>query len=135
MFWELLLFQLHPTTNILTLKISAKSFFFKKNHIFFYYYQILNVLRCLTFWVAFYCNVATFSNFLNKINFFSWNPPFFSIKQPIFWTFWEILLFQSHSTTIMIQLLFFLNKTVSFQGTTHFFAAKNLNFERLEKTY
>ena len=39
---------------------------------------------------------------LKKIKFFSKHPPIFS-KNPKFWTIWEILLFQSHSTANLLQ--------------------------------
>ena len=56
-------------------------------------------------------------------------------KNPKFWTFWEILLFQSHSTANLLLQRFLKNSRVFSQKTHLFFLKKNPNFERFEKFY
>ena len=62
-------------------------FFFEKPIYFFEYNQILKVSWSLAFSVAFYGKFATFSNFSEKKQIFSKNPPYFFIKKPKIWTF------------------------------------------------
>ena len=69
------------------------SLFFKKSIIFL---RKKNVLRNRNISVAFYDNFALFSDF-EEFMFFWKNSSGFSIKIN-FWTFWEFLLFLSHST-------------------------------------
>ena len=49
-----------------------------------------------TIWYAFYSKFATSRVFFRKTHLFLQ-------KRPKFWTFWEILLFQSHSTANLLQ--------------------------------
>ena len=53
-------------------------------------------------WYAFYGKFATFSDF-EIIQVFFEKPIYFFKKRPKFWKFWEILLFQSHSTANLLQ--------------------------------
>ena len=53
---------------------------------------------------AFYNKLATFSDFERIQNFPLKNPSIFC-KNPKIWTFWENLLFQSHSTAICYNLM------------------------------
>ena len=98
-FWEILNFQSHITTILLSIAIFKNWFFSGKTHlIFFSKNQILNVLRTFTISVAFYGKFATFTDF--KIFFFQKIHRFLGKK----WTFWEIVTFQSHSTTVLLSL-------------------------------
>ena len=76
--------------------------FFRKTHLFSDKKpKILNVLRNVTISVVFDSQFATFSD-LKKFKIFFEKPIIF-FKKPKFSTFWEILLFQSHSTANLLQ--------------------------------
>ncbi len=87
-FWEILLTQLHPTTNFLSLAVFAKVFFFqkKKQNILLKKKYFLIVSRILTHSVALYSKFATFSNFSLKKNFVR-NEPIYFLKPQIFGRF------------------------------------------------
>ena len=110
-------------------------FFFEKPIYFFKKTQILNVLINFFTLVAFYGTFATFSDPEKIQYFFSKNPSVFLKKKTNFWTFWEILLFQSHFTANLLPLAI-LKKLNLFSRKTHLlFFKKNPNFERFEKLY
>ena len=59
-----------------------------------------------------------------KFSFFSKNPsPFWEKK----WTFWEILNFQSHSTTIFLSSAIFKSWCFFWKNSSNFFIKKKLN--------
>ena len=60
-------------------------------------------LRNNTIWYAFYSKFGTLIDFEKKSCFFLKKPISFSVENPKFWTFWEFLLFQSHSTANLLQ--------------------------------
>ena len=76
---------------------------FRKTLIFFWKLQVRNAWRGVTTSVAFYCELATFSDFGIIPKSFSENQFNFT-KQTKTWTFWDILLFQSHSTSNLLLL-------------------------------
>ena len=85
----------------------------------------MNVLLNFTISVAFYGKLATLSN-LKKFTIILGNPIyFFFLKKIKFWTFWESLLFQSHSTANLLPLAIWKN--------LQFFFSKSLSFY-LERT-
>ena len=86
----------------------------------------MNVLRNFTISVAFYGKFATFSDFEKIQYFFSKNPSIF-LKKSQFWTFWEILLFQSHFTANLLPLAI-LKKINIFFRKTHLFFLKKTQF-------
>ena len=88
--------------------------------------QILNVLRILTNSVAFSSKFTTFSNFY-EIHVFLQRTKLFWEK-PKVWKFWEILLFQSHSTAIFLGLYIFKN-------VKNFFEKNHLSFEKTPKLW
>ena len=134
-FWEVLLFQLHPSTNFYILRFLQNQIFFEKYFYFIYYNQFLKVSRSLAFSVAFYGKFATFSLCLKKLNFFfSKNPPYCSIKKPNFWTFWIFSISQCHCRANLL-LLAILKQSRNFSKTYLFFQQKTLIFERLRETY
>ena len=63
-------------------------------HIFKKYYHIIRILQ----------QICYLKRLLKNSRFFSKNPSIF-FKKPKFWTFWEILLFQSHSTANLLQFV------------------------------
>ena len=94
----------------------------------------MNVSRILTISVAFYNNFFNLGDFY-KINFFSKKPYILFIIAK-FWTFCEVLLFQSRFTTGLLRSAIFFGKNqFFFQKTHHIFPSKKLNFERFEKFY
>ena len=103
-FWEILLFQSDFTASLLPLAILKKFIiFFRESHLFYWKKaQFLIVLRKFTISVAFYGKFATFSDFERIQSFFE-KPINFFIK-PNLWTFWEILLFQSHFLANLLPL-------------------------------
>ena len=61
-------------------------------------------------------------------SFFSKNPsPFWEKK----WTFWEILNFQSHSTTFLLSLAIFKSWCFFWKNSSYFFSKKNWTFWKL----
>ena len=62
----------------------------------------MTFLRNITVWYAFYSKFATFRDF-EKNSSFSGKTHLFFQKRPKFRMFWEILLFQSHSTANLLQ--------------------------------
>ena len=60
-------------------------------------------LKNITIWYALYSKFTTFSDFKKFQDFFFEKPIYFFKKNPKFWTFWEILLFQSHFTANLLQ--------------------------------
>ena len=58
-------------------------------------------LRNITIWYAFYSKFTTFNDF-KKFKIFFEKPICCLKKNPKFWTFWEILLIQSHSTANLL---------------------------------
>ena len=93
----------------------------------------MNVLRILTISVAFYNNFFNLADFY-KINFFSKKPYILFIIAK-FWTFFEVLLFQSRFTTGLLRSAIFWKKSIFFSKTHHIFPSKKLIFERFEKFY
>ena len=105
---------------MLQLASLKKSSFFSKKPIFsLQKNQLMNVLRLFTISVASYEKHSIFSKNL-KIEIFFQKSIFFR-NYPKFWTFWEVLLLQSHSTT-NLQLLpifkkfFFFKKSINYSG-------------------
>ena len=95
----------------------------------------MNVLRNFTILVAFYGKIATFSDSEKIQYFFSKNPSVFLKKKHIFWTFWEILLFQSHFTANLLPLailkkfnIFFSKNQSIFLRTQTLNVLRNLTF-------
>ena len=101
-------------------------FFPGRTHLLLEKQQTLNVLLNRTISVAFYGKLATLSN-LKKFTITLGNPIyfFFFLKKIKFWTFWESLLFQSHSTANLLPLAIWKN--------LQFFFSKSLSFY-LERT-
>ena len=94
-FSEILLNQLHPTTNFLSLAVFKKVNLFKKIHIFYIKKPNFEHFEKFIHSVAMYKKFATFSNFsLKKV--FVRNEPIYVLKAPKFWTFWRFLLVQLH---------------------------------------
>ena len=87
-FRGILRIQLQPKTISLSLAVfKGITIFLEKPIYFIYQEQVLNVLRSVTFSVAIYGKIASFSNF-GKIQGFSGKPIYFSFKEkPIFESF------------------------------------------------
>ena len=87
-FWGILRIQLQPTRISLFLAVfKGMTIFLEKPIYFIYQEQVLNVLRSVTFSVAIYGKIASFSNFGN-IQGFSGKPIYFSFQEkPIFESF------------------------------------------------
>ena len=58
-------------------------------------------LRNITKWYILYSKFTTFTDFKNARFFFE--KPIYFFNKTKFWTFWEILLFSSHSTANLLQ--------------------------------
>ncbi len=69
----------------------------------------MNVFRSLTFSVAFYGKVASFSNFGKIQEFFGKTHLIFFRRKASFWLFWELLLIPSHSGVNLLPVEFFKN--------------------------
>ena len=110
-FWEISLIQTISTTNLLLLPF-PKTFFFRKIHRFL---RKKNVLRNRNISVAFYDNFAMFSDF-EEFMFFGKTHLIFQ-KKINFWTFWEFLLFLSHSTANLPNLARFIHFKTIFPKT------------------
>ena len=93
--------------------------------------QLLKVLRSFTKLVAFPRLIVTIS-ILKKSSFFRKNQ-FFLCKKIKLWTFWDFLLFRSHSTANMLWLAEYKKKEFFFPKT-HFFEITQ-SYERFEKSY
>ena len=78
----------------------------------------LNVLRDLTLSVAFYRKFSILAIFKNFKFFF--RKTHFFLQKPKFWKFWEILLFQSHSTSNWLILFVFKNSGSIFEKIIYF---------------
>ena len=127
-FWKLLLFLSLSKANLLLLPIFKLLLLFKNPSIF---RKKMNVLRNRNNRreVAFYGNFAISSDF-EEFMFFPVNVICFSIKID-FGTFWEFLLFLSHSTAKLLNSAHFLSLKTIFPKTYLFFAEpQNLNVLR-----
>ena len=161
-FWEILLFELHPTANLLPLAVFKKLKIFLEKPIFFSKVsQVSNVLRYLTNSVAFYSKFATFGIFVRKsqflfekhnnlykyknINITNWlllavfKKTQFFFKKPIFF-FQEEATFLTLWEILLIQLhptTNFLSlavfKKVNLFQKIHIFYIKKPKFEHFEK--
>ena len=80
------------------------------------------VLRNPTYSVAFYRNFATFSDFKNTLDIFWKNEAF--CQKPIFWTFEELILIQSHSEANLLLFRFFIEITFFSKKPSIFLSAK-----------
>ena len=137
-FWEILLFQLHYTSNLLPPAIFDKfKIFFSKNPSFFQNSSIyLTFLRNLSnrvaiYRVAFYSKLATINEFWKTETFFGttlfW-------KEPNFRTFWEISLFHLYSASFFLSSACFKKIKFRFQKKTSVFL-HTPNFDLFEKSY
>ena len=95
-------FQIFPTFKIF--------WYTKKN---FLIREEKTLLRNNTIWYAFYSKFASFIHF-EKNQVFSGKPIYFFQKKHKFWTFWEISLFQSHSTANFLKF----GKNFTFSNVT-----------------
>ena len=104
-FWEISLIKLPPTASLRPFAVSKKlkTFFSRKQSFFSKRIQFLNTSRNLNISVAFYSKFATFSIFWKKSHVFSKNTYVLFIKTK-FWTFWGVLLIQSHFTANLLLL-------------------------------
>ena len=93
----------------------------------------MNVLRSLTFSVAFYANLLPPAVF-KKLTIFLWKTNLFFEKGANFSTFWEIVLNQLQPNTNFSSLAVFKKITI-FSRETHIFHLIKTNFERFEKSY
>ena len=137
-FWEILLFQMHYTAKLLPPAISEKfKIFFRKTHIFPKQLKLSDVFEksdksscflqscilqqtCHHQWI------------LKNSNFFQVEPFFW--KKPSFWTFWEISVFHSHSTSNWLSPACFRKLKFPFQKN-HLFFLNNPSFELFQKSY
>ena len=93
-FWEILLIQLQPETTFTSLAVFKKiTIFFRKTHKFHLKKKFLNVLRSLTFSVAFYGKIASFSAFEKNQVFFGKTHRFFFQTKATFWRFQKTYFF------------------------------------------
>ena len=79
----------------------------------------MKVLRVFITSVVFYSNFVTLSDFERVQSLFQWNH-IVLIKQPIFWTFWEVLQIQSHYTENLLILAILLKLKAFLQPTDPF---------------
>ena len=93
----------------------------------------MNVLRSLTFSVAFYANLLPPAVF-KKLTIFLWKTNFFFQKGANFSTFWEIGLIQLQPNTNFPPLAVFKKNTIFFRKT-HLFHLIKTSFEGFEKSY
>ena len=105
---------------------------FRKTLIFFWKLQVWNAWRGVTTSVAFYCVLATFSDFGIIPKSFSENQFVFT-KQSRTWTFWDILLFQSHSTSNLLLLELSRNVKNNFEKPIYFLWEKKQILNVLRK--
>ena len=105
---------------------------FRKTLIFFWKLQVRNAWRGVTTSVSFYCELATFSDFGIIPKSFSENQFVFT-KQPKTWTFWDILLFQSHSTSNLLLLELSRNGKINFEKPIYFLWEKKQTLNVLRK--
>ena len=91
------------------------------------------VSRNSSYSVAFHRNFATFSDFKNTLDIF-WKDAAFCQK-PIFWTFEELLLIQSHSEANLLLFRFFMEITVFFFKKAIYFSFSKSHIERFEKSF
>ena len=93
--------------------------------------QNLNILRNLTNSFALYSKFVTISDFWKFQDFFG--KPIFFCKKPNSWKFWEISLFQSHSTsnwlTVSVAVDIKLAKLSCFQKFRFLFQKNHLFFQ------
>ena len=93
----------------------------------------MNVLRSLTFSVAFYANLLPPAVF-KKLTIFLWKTNLFFQKGANFSTFWEIGLIQLQPNTNFPPLAVFKKNTIFFRKT-HLFHLIKTSFEGFEKSY
>ena len=135
-FWEILLFQLHSTVNLLLLAIFQKNHSFFSKNTFFLFFKT----NFWTFWEVLLFQLHPPTKFLTmaistKSIFFSKNP-FISFIITKFWTFWEVLLFQSYFTASLIRSVIYWKKFNNFfQKTHHTFPWKKVNSKRFLRTF
>ena len=94
---------------------------FRKSHLCFVKKgpEFSTVLRNPTYSVAFYSKFANFSDFKNTLDIFSKNAAF--CQRPKFWTFYEILVIQSHSEANLLPFQFFVKIKFFFEKPIWFF--------------
>ena len=93
----------------------------------------MNVLLNFTISVAFCVKLATLSNFEKVHDYFGTPHLFLFKKKNNFWTFWEILLIQSHSTANLL-ILVILKKFKIFWKNPSIFSERDPKFEHFEKS-
>ena len=119
-FSEILLNQLHPTTNFLSLAVFKKVNLFQKTHIFYIKKSNFEPFEKFIHSVAMYSEFATFSNFsLKKVSVR--NEPIFFFKAPDFWTFWRFLHVQLHFSASLPHSAIFKKNPKIFRKTSSFF--------------
>ena len=124
MFWETLLFRSHCTSSWLTSAVLKEFMFFFEKTEYFLYPKIENFEKSYQF-TQLCVKFATFSHLkTNSRLFFQKTQTFW--KKNKFWTFWEILLIQLHSTSKLLpsaifeSFKVFFGKPTFFSQNTHF---------------
>ena len=84
------------------------------------------VLRNPTYSVAFYRNFATFSDFKNTLDIFWKNEAY--CQKPIFWTFEELILIESHSEANLLPFRFFIEITICFSKKPSIFRSAKAKY-------
>ena len=134
-FWTFLLIQSHSTANLLNAAFLERIFFSDNaSDLFSTKTWIMNSLRNFTNSVAFYRKFTTFNNFSKNQIFFPKNT-FILFNKTKFWTFWEVLRFQSHFTANLLLLAISKKFKNSLEKPIFFSFKQKPNVERFEKSY
>ena len=129
LFWEVLLFQLHPPIKSLFSTISTKSFFSKNPYNLFNFYKFEKFWEVLFFQSRFTASLLVSAIFFKRNQFFFRKTHhIFPSKNINFEGFQNFYYFSQILLDLCYIYSFLLSKTVIFEESIDFFAAKNLNF-------